>query len=115
MTYYINYIKDILGNNLGVNIPNGSIQLLLNELKDIGDDYNLFTENQQRRDNGDYHITVINVAEYNKLSNDMGMDVFTNSLTRVFKYEIDDLKLMGIGTATRNENRAYFIVCNSES
>jgi hypothetical protein len=41
----------------------------------------------------------------------MGMDVFTNSLTRVFKYEIDDLKLMGIGTATRNENRAYFIVC----
>jgi hypothetical protein len=30
MTYYINYIKDILGNNyLGVNIPNGSIQLLL--------------------------------------------------------------------------------------
>jgi hypothetical protein len=116
MTYYINYIKDILGNNyLGVNIPNGSIQLLLNELKeDIGDDYNLFTENQQRRDNGDYHITVINVAEYNKLSNDMGMDVFTNSLTRVFKYEIDDLKLMGIGTATRNENRAYFIVCNSE-
>jgi hypothetical protein len=41
-----------------------------------------------------YHITVINVAEYNKLSNDMGMDVFTNSLTRVFKYEIDDLKLM---------------------
>jgi hypothetical protein len=48
----------------------------------------IFTENQQRRDNGDYHITVINVAEYNKLSNDMGMDVFTNSLTRVFKYEM---------------------------
>jgi hypothetical protein len=105
MTYYINYIKDILGNNyLGVNIPNGSIQLLLNELKILDDDYNLFTENQQRRDNGDYHITVINVAEYNKISNDMGMDVFTNSLTRVFKYEIDDLK-------KRNENRAYFIVC----
>jgi hypothetical protein len=52
-----------------------------NELKeDIGDDdYNIFTETQQRRDNGDYHITVINVAEYNKISNDMGMDVFTNS------------------------------------
>jgi hypothetical protein len=79
MTYYINYIKDILGNNyLGVNIPNG-LYNYFNELKeDIGDDdYNLFTENQQRRDNGDYHITVINV-EYNKLSNDMGMDVFTN-------------------------------------
>jgi hypothetical protein len=117
MTHYINYIKDILGNNyLGINIPKTSIQLLLNELKeDIGDDdYDIFTDTQQRRDNGDYHITVINVAEYNKISNNMGMDVFTNSLTRVFKYGIDDLKLMGIGTASRNENRAYFIVCNSE-
>jgi hypothetical protein len=40
--------------------------------------------------------------------------MYLQTLTRVFKYEIDDLKLMGIGTATRNENRAYFIVCNSE-
>lgn len=117
MTHYITYIKDILGNNyLGVNIPNTSIQLFLNELKEeIGeDDYVTFTENQQKRDHGDYHITVINVGDYNKLSNEMGMDVLTNSLEKVFKYEIDDLKLMGIGTATRNENRTYFIVCNSE-
>ncbi len=117
MTHYITYIKDILGNNyLGINIPNGSIQLFLNELKEeIGeDDYEVFTENQQKRDHDDYHITVMNVAEYNKLSNEMGMDVFTSSLEKVLKYEIDDLKLMGIGTATRNENRTYFIVSNSE-
>lgn len=117
MIYYVSTLKDILGNNyLGVNIPNTSIQLFLNELKEeIGeDDYVTFTENQQNRDHGDYHITVINVGDYNKLSNEMGMDVLTNSLEKVFKYEIDDLKLMGIGTATRNENRTYFIVCNSE-
>jgi hypothetical protein len=43
-----------------------------------------------------------------------GMDNFVNSLDDVLKYEIDDLKLKGIGSATKNENRSYFIVCESD-
>lgn len=117
MIYYLTYLKDTIGNNyLGIQIPNGSINPFLNELKDIigEDDFKTYTENQQKRDHGDYHITVINVMEYNALSKSMGIDKFINSLEPIFKYEIDDLKMMGVGTATKNENRAYFVVINSD-
>jgi hypothetical protein len=117
MTYYNTYLKDILNNNyVGIKVPNEIVQPYLNFLKEeIGEDnYVTYTENQQNRDRGDYHITVLNVMEFNKLNKELGMDKFVNSLDSVFKYEIDDLKLKGVGTATKNENRAYFIVCESE-
>jgi hypothetical protein len=117
MTYYNTYLKDILNNNyVGIKVPNEIVQPYLNFLKEeIGEDnYVTYTENQQNRDRGDYHITVLNVMEFNKLNKELGMDKFVNSLDKVFKYEIDDLKLKGVGTATKNENRAYFIVCESE-
>lgn len=117
MIHYLTYIKDTIGNNyLGINIPNGLIEPFLKELKDlIGDsDYEEYTSYQQKRDNGLYHMTVINVMDYNKLAKDLGYDKFVNSLDNVFKYEIDDVKMMGVGTAERGGNRAYFIVCQSD-
>ena len=117
MTYYLNYLKDIAGNNyLGINITNEMAQPFLNELKEIigEEDFEIHTDNQKKRDHGHYHITVINVMDYNKLSKEEGVDKFVNSLEPIFKYEIDDLRMMGIGTATKNENRAYFIVCESD-
>lgn len=117
MTYYITYLSDILGNNyLGIKLPNEILQPFLNDFKDIvgEDDYIKYTNLQKDRDKGDYHITVINVMDFNRLSKEMGIDKFVNSLNSVFKYEIDDLKMMGVGTAERNGNRAYFVVCESE-
>jgi len=117
MIYYLQYLKDTIGNNyLGLNIPTGSIESFLNELKDIigEDDYIKYTKLQKDRDHGKHHSTVINVIEYNSLSTRFGIDKFINSLEPIFKYEIDDLKMMGVGTATKNENRAYFIVCQSD-
>lgn len=116
MIYYNTHIRDTIGNNyLGINIPNGEVQPFLNKLESIlGDKYEDYTRYQQNRDGGKYHITVINVMDYNRLSKEMGMDKFVNSLESVFKYPIDDLKFMGIGTAEKNGNRAYFIVCKSE-
>lgn len=117
MIYYLTYLKDSIGNNyLGISIPNGVVEPFLNELKEIigEDDYKIYTSNQQKRDHNSYHITVINVTEYNKLSNDLGIDRFINSLEPVFKYEIDDLRMLGIGTAERSGNRAYFVVCDSD-
>jgi hypothetical protein len=118
MIYYLTYLKDTIGNNyIGIQIPSGVVTPFLNELKDIigEDDFKSYTENQQKRDQGDYHITVINVMEYNSLSKSMGIDKFINSLDPIFKYEIDDLKMMGVGTATKNENRSYFVVINSDN
>jgi len=116
MIYYVEYLKDTLGNNyLGLNIPQSIIEPYLTELKDIiGDDFDEFTGFQKKRDGGKYHLTVINVADYNRLSKEVGMDKFINSLENIFQYEIDDLKLLGVGTAERNDNRTFFIVCRSE-
>jgi hypothetical protein len=115
MIHYITHINDFLGDNyLGVKIT--SVQPFLDELKDIlgENDYNEYTKCQQDRDHNSHHITVINVMEYNMLCKEVGMDKFVNSLDKIFKYGIDDLKMMGIGTAAKNENRAYFIVCKSD-
>lgn len=116
MTFYITHLKDILGNNyLGLDIPVSVVQPHLNELRDIlgEDDYTKFTENQIKRDGGHYHITVINVMDYNRLSKQMGIDKFVNSLDPIFKYPIDDLRMLGVGRAQKNENTAFFIVCDS--
>ena len=116
MVYYITHIRDVLGNNyLGLDIPVSVVQPYLNELKDIlgEDDYAKFTENQIKRDGGHYHITVINVMDYNRLSKQMGIDKFVNSLDPIFKYPIDDLRMLGVGRAQKNENTAFFIVCDS--
>lgn len=114
MTFYVTYLRDVIGNNyLGLDIPITIIQPYLNELRDIlgEDDYTKFTENQIKRDGGHYHITVINVIDFNKLSNNI--DKFVNSLDPILKYPIDDLKLLGVGRAQKNENTAFFIVCDS--
>ena len=117
MVYYINYLKDTLGNNyLGLDIPKHVVEPYLNELRDIlgEDDYATFTENQIKRDGGHYHITVINVIDFNRLSKHMGIDLFVNSLDPIFKYPIDDLRMLGVGRAQKNENTAFYVVCNSE-
>lgn len=117
MIYYVNYLKDVLGNNyLGLDIPKHVVEPFLNELKDIlgEDDYVTFTENQIKRDGGHYHITLINTMEFNRLSKQMGIDRFVNSLDPILKYPIDDLKLLGVGRAQKNENTSFFIVCKSE-
>ena len=117
MVYYITHLRDIIGNNyLGIDLPITIIQPYLNELKDIlgEEDYNKFTEQQIKRDDGHYHITVINVMDYNRISKNMGIDKFVNSLDPILKYPIDDLKLLGVGRAQKNENTSFFIVCKSE-
>jgi hypothetical protein len=116
MNYYIRHIKDIFSNNyLGVEIQQETVNPFLNQLKEVlGDKYEKFTNNQKTRDNGNYHITLLNVMEYNTLMEKMGVDNFVNNLDKILKFPIDDIKLMGVGTAQRNENRSYFVVVESD-
>ena len=116
MIYYLTYVKDTIGQNyLGIKIPNEVIDPFLDQLKTLLDkeEYEIYIDNQKKRDHEDYHITVINVAEYNNFTKN-GFDKFINSLEPIFRYEIDDIKLQGIGTAEKSGNRAYFIVCQSD-
>src|SRR5574343_197259 len=118
MTFYITYIKDVIGQNyLGIDIPSFVVDPYLNKLKDIIDNddvYNEFVRNQQTRDHNHHHITVINPIDYNNLAKKHGMSNFINSIEPIFKYQIDDIKLLGIGTAEKGGNRTYFIVVDSE-
>lgn len=116
MTYYITYLKDTIGNNyLGIKVPNDVVDPFLDDLKEfLGDDFDTYTRNQQDRDHGNYHITVINTMDYNRLAKEVGVENFINSLETVLNYEIDDLEMLGVGTATKGDNTTYFIVCNSD-
>jgi hypothetical protein len=117
MIHQITYLKDTIGNNyLGIKIENSTITSFLEKMKDIlsESDYNIYTSNQQKRDHGSYHITVINVMDYNRLSKEVGVDRFINSLDEIFDAEIDDLQMLGIGSASKNENTSYFVVCKSD-
>jgi len=118
MTYYLTYLKDTIGNNyVGINIPESIVEQHLEKLKEIlgEEDFEIFTQNQKMRDHGHYHITVINVMDCNRLSKEMGMANFVKSVELAFEYPVEDLELLGVGTASKNANTAYFIVCQSDS
>ena len=118
MTYYLTYLKDTIGNNyVGINIPEAVVEPHLEKLKEIlgEEDFEIFTQNQKNRDHGRYHITVINVMDCNRLSKEMGMVNFVKSVELAFEYPVEDLELLGLGTASKNDNTAYFIVCSSDS
>lgn len=117
MIHSITHLKDILANNyLGVDISKDEVEPFLGELKELigSDDYEAFTSAQIDRDHGRYHLTAINVAEYNRLAKHMGIDGFVNSLDPILKYEIDDLKMLGLGRAEKGADVAFFVVCRSE-
>ena len=117
MTYYLTYLKDSLGNNyVGINIPTAVVEPHLERLKEIlGEDYEIFTQNQKTRDHEHYHITVINVMDCNRLSKEMGMANFVKSVELAFEFPIEDIEMLGVGKASKNENTAYFVVCQSDS
>lgn len=111
----IEYIRDVVGQNyIAVNIYKDIVVPYLNQLEEILDDeFEIYTKNQQNRDHGHYHITVINAMDYNRLSKELGPDKFINSLEKYFQIEFD-ITPMGLGKATRDPNTAYFIVVKSE-
>lgn len=117
MAFYIKYTKDVIGNNyLAIKINKSNIDKYLNDLEDRLDSdlFDEYTKNQQKRDNNSYHITVINVMEFNSLMSQLGIDKLTQYLELIFKYPIDDLKMLGLGQAEKSGNKSYFVVCESE-
>jgi hypothetical protein len=115
MKVKIEYLKDRVGNNyIGVNIYSDAVYKYLEQLKGLlGDEYETYVTNQQNRDHGKHHITVINLIEYTERVKTIGMDKFINSLEKQFHNDFD-VTLMGLGTAEKNGNRTYFIVVKSD-
>jgi hypothetical protein len=114
----LQYIKDVLGNNyVGIDVYAEEVAPYLQKLKDYIDDdkqFEILTANQKLRDHDKWHITVINVFDYNDLAKSLGMKNFLERLDNIFKMEVNDIDFKGIGRAERNGNEAYFVVCQSD-
>ncbi len=113
----IEHIKDVGGQNyLAIKIEKSDIDKFLTDLKShIGDEaFEIYTGNQQKRDNEKYHITVINVMDYGRLTKSMGIDKFVSALQPILEYVIDDLNMLGVGKAEGKGNTSYFVVCESD-
>lgn len=108
----LEYIKDIIGNNyLGITFDSQIIQPFLNEMKLhlSEEDFNQYCQLQKDRDGDHYHMTVINVMEYNSLIKKHGMDNLTLAVEKWSEIDFYP-KLMGIGSASKNNNRAFYVV-----
>lgn len=114
MIVRIEWLKDIVGANyLGINIYSDAVYSFLQKMKEwTGDSYEEYVKNQQDRDRNHYHCTLFNVAETNSILKNINN---VNTLNQIITdLEFDDFKMLGLGSAQRNENKAYFIVCRSE-
>jgi len=117
MKHYIEHVKDTIGQNyLAIKINSIELGPFMDMLRGIlGDEaFELYTGNQQARDGGEHHITVINAMDYGRLTKSMGMDKFVEALQPILEYEIDDLQMLGVGKAEAKGNTAYFVVCQSD-
>lgn len=116
MTSYITYLKDSVGNNyIGVKVSYDVVVPYLEQLKGVlGEDYDTYVKYQQQRDNNHHHITVINVMDCKKISDSIGIDKFANEIESLSKHAFDDVSLMGLGTASKNDNTTYFVVVSSD-
>jgi hypothetical protein len=115
MKVRLEYLKDSIGNNyIGVNIYYNIVLPYLNQLEEVlEEEYNTYITNQQNRDHGKYHITVMNVGDFNRISKEIGIDKMTNLIGKYFDEEYD-ISLLGLGKAERNENKTFFIVVKSD-
>jgi len=114
--YKLSHIKDVLGNNyLGIKFDESQIETHLLDLMDhVGSEqFDVLTNNQKNRDGNSYHMTLINVMEYNSSIKKFGIGLFVEKLNGSFSLNIDDLEMLGLGSAEKNGNISYFIVIKS--
>jgi hypothetical protein len=124
----LSFLYDRMGSRyVGIEIAPEVVQPYLQQLQTmIGDeDYAAYTHNQQTRDAGTYHLTVMNVPECKRIeSNPAAWSRFQSEFrlhhhpsheppSEALDYVIHDLHIRGIGTATKAEHTAFFLVCQS--
>lgn len=120
MQHLLTHTTDVQGNKyIVIKFDKNTDILLSNFLNDFkskvgGDRFDKLVFNQQSRDfrvgqNHTHHITVINVMDLVKADSSI--------LDKLMSKPIDDLNMVGIGTAVDDKrgNQAFFIVCTSKA
>lgn len=114
----LSIIKDVLGNNyLSVKVNPSIVKPFLDELSmhiDNPEYFDTLIHNQQTRDNHYYHITVMSVMEWNKCQEVYGLSMFTEKINHILSDVVVDIELLGIGEASKDYNKAYFVVVKSD-
>jgi hypothetical protein len=93
---------------LGIHVPEESVLRYLNEMKSIiGEEaYTEYRRNQTNRDQGSFHITIINAHELERVQ--------PEALSRL---EADTwlwVKLIGLGKSIRGTDETLYVVCNCD-
>ena len=120
MAYKLMYLKEDGERCLGVNIPNEDVQSYLEELNQIlsKEDFEIFTQNQKKRDKNQYHISVIDVVDYSEVvrKNYIGsISGFNVIIEQIFERPIEDVKILSLEKYSSGDNTSYFIICQSDS
>ena len=118
MIHKLTHVKSSNGSNyLGIKYNESLVEdYLMKLMEHIDDDqyFEVLTSNQQRRDHNSFHTTVLNVMEYNKSIKKLGMDLFMKKLNGAFSIDVEDIELVGVGTAEGKGNKTFFIVVKSD-
>lgn len=99
--------KDVRGNlYLAVSIPHDLVTKYLDTLASLlGKDYQRFTDNQQKRDDQRYHMTVLPVPEFLSLDRDTQDMLVGKQAT---------LELVGLGVVKDEGESAYYVIAECE-
>lgn len=110
------YLKDVVGQQyVGVKFTKAEMDYILKIWSSIFNQdleiYKLmtFANNRDKRDGEYYHITVINVMEWNELKTSKSPE----ELEIIFLKFIDDIVFEGIGKAVKGDNETHFVVVDS--
>lgn len=92
--------------NLGIPVPGEHVRPYLEALRRYlsAADYRLYTDNQQIRDRGRYHITFINPREYVAIP---------ATILEGLLGKGGSVAMLGLGVAESAGDRAFFVVCES--
>ncbi len=113
----IEILKDSIGQEyLGIKYSEYELNNYINSWKELfisDKDKNLLLDmiaNRFNRDGNEYHITIFNVMEFEKMKKTFCVPKLDNILSTI----IYDINIEGIGKGIKNDNQTYFLIVNSK-
>lgn len=112
----IEVIPDVVGQPyLAAIFSWDEVEFFMPKYYSIEKEHEKFSAMRKARDGKEFHLTFLNVAEYSKLLKDAASNNnyhITQTLKAV-QETIVSIDLKGIGTASNEKSKTYFIVCKS--
>lgn len=119
MKHKITYHTDNIGDAyLAIDVDRSNINRFIMDMREEVKDLEMFSRfvaNQNIRDRFQFHITVFNSAEVRALQNNFTHFGHLLLMRMISEMDFSDVRFLGLGTASRNEDTTFFVVVESES